>query len=70
MVDFPLHSLNMRPHTSRHIDVVGATVEVSNGSGAAPLEPAAEELYDLFGVAAHIGGISNGHYTAYVRSQV
>ena len=62
-VEFPLHSLNMRPHTSAHI------CATSEGSAAPPLEPLPEQLYDLFGVAVHHGSMSNGHYTSFIRRQ-
>ena len=62
-IDFPLHSLDMGAHTSQN--VCAATAGGSDGSA----EPLPERLYDLFGVAEHHGGMSNGHYTAYVRSQ-
>ena len=69
-VEFPLHSLNMRPHTSAH--VAAASTDGSGAPAAAsppPLEPLPEQLYDLFGVAVHHGNMQNGHYTSYVRSQ-
>lgn len=77
MVYFPLHSLNMRPYTSEHIDAHSKHAPDGGGAPAAPaaapppdaVEPLPEQLYDLFGVTAHVGGISNGHYTSYVRSQ-
>ena len=62
-VEFPLHSLNMRPHTSAHVCGVGTSEE------ALALEPTPEHLYDLFGVAVHHGTMQNGHYTSYVRTQ-
>lgn len=83
-VEFPLHSLNMRPHTSAHVCAAAAApggtsdgmppspAAAAAATGAAqvePLEPRPEQLYDLFGVAIHHGGMQNGHYTAYVRSQ-
>ena len=61
-VEFPLHSLNMRPHTSAHI-----CAATSEGSTAPTLEPLPEQLYDLFGVAVHHGSMSNGHYTSFIR---
>lgn len=63
MVQFPLHSLNMRPH------MASAVTANADGSDAATLEPLPEQLYDLFGVAVHHGGMSNGHYTSFVRRQ-
>ena len=69
-VEFPLHSLNMRPHMAASVAAESTTAD--GGAGAAPavpLEPLPEELYDLFGVAVHHGTISNGHYTSYVRRQ-
>mmetsp|Transcript_43648 Transcript_43648/g.115260 ORF Transcript_43648/g.115260 Transcript_43648/m.115260 type:complete len:100 (-) Transcript_43648:237-536(-) len=59
LVAFPLHSLDMFPHTAAHIC----------GDSAAPRELHASHLYDLFGVAVHHGSMQNGHYTSYVRHQ-
>ena len=59
LVEFPLHSLDMSPHTAAHIC-----------TGAADLPALApSRLYDLFGVTVHHGTMQNGHYTAYVRHQ-
>lgn len=78
-VEFPLHSLNMRPHMSAAVGAgAGADGPAAapgtngiNGGAAdpAPVEPLPEQLYDLFGVAIHHGTMQTGHYTAYVRSQ-
>jgi|LauGreDrversion4_1035100.scaffolds.fasta_scaffold60784_1 ubiquitin carboxyl-terminal hydrolase 22/27/51 len=66
-VEFPLHSLNMRPHTSSYICSHSTH---SNGQQQAPaLEPLPEHLYDLFGVVVHHGTMQTGHYTNYVRCQ-
>ena len=67
-VEFPLNSLNMRPHTSA---AVCAPVSAADGKREPlpTLEPLPEQLYDLFGVAVHHGSLNNGHYTAYVRRQ-
>lgn len=56
-VVFPLTSLNMSEFMSDH---VGPT-EVSDGSRRN------RNLYDLYAVANHMGGMSAGHYTAYVN---
>ena len=56
----------MRPHTSAHIC---AAASEKGGAPPPPLEPLPEQLYDLFGVAEHHGGMQNGHYTCYVRRQ-
>ena len=61
-VEFPLHSLNMYPHTSAHLCPPGGT---GDASGIAETGP--EHLYDLFGAAVHHGSIQNGHYTTFVR---
>lgn len=58
-VEFPLYSLNMRPHTS---------ASVCSGD-TRTIEPLPEQLYDLFGVVVHHGTMSNGHYTNFVRCQ-
>ncbi|KAL1523305.1 hypothetical protein AB1Y20_018251 [Prymnesium parvum] len=59
VVKFPLHSLDMSPHTAAHICA----------DNAASKELIASNLYDLFGAAVHHGTMQNGHYTAYVRHQ-
>jgi len=64
-VRFPLHSLNMRPHTS----AVTCNAQNAPEPQTASSEPSADELYDLFGVAVHHGTMSNGHYTCYIRNQ-
>ena len=60
-VDFPLQALNMYPYTSAYIESATSLDSVL----AAP--PAAQHLYDLFGVAVHHGTMQNGHYTSYIR---
>ena len=78
-VEFPLHSLNMRPHTSAHVTLPqGGDAALPAALPPSPLpasaqtalasEPSPEQLYDLFGVAVHHGTMDKGHYTAYVRS--
>ena len=57
-VSFPLHSVNMLPHTS---------AALAHERARTPAEPAAEHLYDLFGAVVHRGGMRNGHYPAFVR---
>ena len=59
-VRFPLHSLNMKPHTSAH---------VCNDAAGSGSEPTPDQLYDLFGVVVHHGTMQNGHYTNFVRNQ-
>ena len=75
-VEFPLHSLNMRPHTSAHVTLAQGADAPPTPSPLPPApapialasEPTPEQLYDLFGVAVHHGTMDKGHYTAYVRS--
>lgn len=62
-VEFPLSSLNMRPHMSAEV----CSASTGAGPGDTPIEPLPEQLYDLFGAAVHHGTIQNGHYTCYVR---
>jgi hypothetical protein len=53
----------------------GGSGNSAGGGGAAavadsePRPPAAEHLYDLFGIAVHHGTMQNGHYTAFIRRQ-
>jgi len=57
-------------------DAAGGSSRTSRGGGSDAGElsavaelrpPAAEHLYDLFGIALHHGTMQNGHYTAYIR---
>ena len=70
-VEFPLHSLNMRPHTSAYVCSGGGGTGGKQPAVVAStaVEPSAEQLYDLFGVVVHHGTMQSGHYTNYVRNQ-
>jgi ubiquitin carboxyl-terminal hydrolase 22/27/51 len=60
-VHFPLHSLNLLPHTAAALCAPAASAT------SAPPLPRPEHLYDLFGIAVHQGTMQTGHYTAFVR---
>jgi ubiquitin carboxyl-terminal hydrolase 22/27/51 len=62
-VEFPLYSLNMRPHTSAYVCADGARDKTLSA------EPLPEHMYDLFCATVHHGTMQNGHYTCYVRSK-
>jgi ubiquitin carboxyl-terminal hydrolase 22/27/51 len=68
-IEFPLHSLNMRPHTSAHVCADAPAAATAVPLATTHLEPFPEQMYDLSGVAVHHGGMQNGHYTSFVRRQ-
>jgi ubiquitin C-terminal hydrolase len=58
---YPLKGLDMSPFCAgaagRDSMVANCPTSVTEGS----------EIYDLYGVSNHIGGMNGGHYTAFVR---
>lgn len=53
-INFPLHELNMSKYKILDLN---SNVQDSDYC----------DVYDLYGVSNHIGGMNGGHYTAYIK---
>ncbi|BFZ59661.1 hypothetical protein YB2330_000675 [Saitoella coloradoensis] len=56
LIDFPLEGLNLEERVGEH--------RIRKNKG----EETSSQVYDLFGVVNHFGGLGGGHYTSYTKN--